>query len=138
MIITENDRKIAGMLMEPCRTFSPEVVALAQETGLRPSSVKQYLYSMSPDQIKSRPLKVRGNKGSIWHDSECYTINQFSRIVGTGKDLVRALIKYGLDPSEIIATHKIYACSGSTVVGIKSKYVSTQASVKLSTKPTCT
>ena len=137
MIITENDRKIAGMLMEPCRTFSPEVVALAQETGLRPSSVKQYLYSMSPEQIKARP-KLKPRAGSIFHNGERYTIIQFARLAGTGKDRVRALIKYGLEPSEIITTHKMYACSGSTVVGIKSKYVSKQASVKLSTKPTCT
>lgn len=128
MKITDNDRKLAGMCLGPCRTFKPEVVALAQETGLNPSSVKQYLYSMSPEQIKARP-KLKPRAGSIFHDGEHYTINQFAKIVGTGKDRVRALIRHGLEPSEIIATHRIYACSGDRVVGIKRKYVTKQASV---------
>lgn len=122
MKITDNDRKLAGMCLETCRTFKPEVVALAQETGLKPSSVKQYLYTMNPEQIKERP-KLKPRAGSIYHDGENYTINEFTKIVGTGKDRVRALIRYGLKPSEIIATHRIYACSGDRVVGIKRKYV---------------
>ncbi len=115
MIITENDRKLAGM---DVGNYSQEILDIAKMTGLKPSSVKQYLATKTPEEIINRKLKT-----VLVYDGKNYTLEQFAKKVGTGKARVFALRKFGLTPEQIINDGWRYAVDGSECKGIKLKYL---------------
>jgi len=115
MKITANDRKLAGM---DVGNYSKEVLDIAKKTGLKPSSVKQYLATKTPEEIISRKLKT-----VLVYKGENYTLEQFAKKAGTGKARVFALRKFGLTPEQIISDGWRYAVDGSECKGVKLKYL---------------
>ena len=128
MILTGYDLAQCGLAPVPVNKYtqadeSIKIERLCKETGLTYASVKNYLRTMTDDEIRQKGKnKKKKVGGSILFKGESYTYQEFADLTGISKSRVGPLIRHGLTPERVVSEHHKYSINRGKVEGLRKEY----------------